>query len=715
MIGRDGRRRMLPVAAAQRQHGLPVRIEVRRGHLGDQFRCDVIDQPQHFIERAKWLVVQRHAGRTIHPRRRAFQRQRDLPFELTLPFRYLSRRQAVGRESRQLVADRRARLDGGLGRCAHVYTVRTGFGMEILERVHRIREAQLLAHALEETRAHAAAQDGVDQHDRIATRVAVRYGRRAEHDVRLRAVARDVAFRRRRWRERRGLEWRGVAVANRCPTGLVENLEQSVVIDVPRRGHHHLRRVVRSRVQLAQLAHAERTHRLAGAQDRIAVGMRAPHRLIVQLEHEIVGRVFHHADFLEHHLALEPQIFGAQQRPEDQIADYVHRLWEVLVEHARLIRRMLARRVGVERSAQHFERERDLARRARPGALEHHVLEEVRDAHALAGFVHRRGAHPGPETDRPYSRHVLREHGQSVGQRRAAQSRVGLSPNRAHRRERPPRRERGRPCDSAPSPPLCGSASLPAPAAAGSRSPPPCGRSLRWRSPRPSLGCSGVPSGFGMSAFMERRRRPRSSLSMSFTRTVSPFLTTSSVFSVRPCWSSEMCTRPSVPGRISTNAPNGVVLLTTASYVAPISGSLVSACTSERAFSIASPPTAAIVTNPVSSTVISAPVSSWMPRMVLPLGPMRSPIFSGLIIRVTMRGAYGERSGRGWASALFISPKMCSRPSRARASASRMILRSRPSILMSIWMDVMPVSVPATLKSMSPKWSSVPRMSVRMA
>ena len=34
---------------------------------------------------------------------------------------------------------------------------------------------------------------------------------------------------------------------------------------------------------------------------------------------------------------------------------------------------------------------------------------------------------------------------------------------------------------------------------------------------------------------------------------------------------------------------------------------------------------------------------------------------------------------------------------------------------MSIWIEVMPVVVPATLKSMSPRWSSEPRMSVRMA
>ena len=34
---------------------------------------------------------------------------------------------------------------------------------------------------------------------------------------------------------------------------------------------------------------------------------------------------------------------------------------------------------------------------------------------------------------------------------------------------------------------------------------------------------------------------------------------------------------------------------------------------------------------------------------------------------------------------------------------------------MSIWIEVMPFSVPATLKSMSPRWSSEPRMSVSTA
>ena len=48
-------------------------------------------------------------------------------------------------------------------------------------------------------------------------------------------------------------------------------------------------------------------------------------------------------------------------------------------------------------------------------------------------------------------------------------------------------------------------------------------------------------------------------------------------------------------------------------------------------------------------------------------------------------------------------------------SATSMISLVMPWILMSICSAVMPRSVPATLKSMSPRWSSSPRMSVSTA
>ena len=76
-----------------------------------------------------------------------------------------------------------------------------------------------------------------------------------------------------------------------------------------------------------------------------------------------------------------------------------------------------------------------------------------------------------------------------------------------------------------------------------------------------------------------------------------------------------------------------------------------------------------------------------------------------------MRGANSDSSERGSPIASAIWPRMNSRPSRAWVSASRRISNVTPVILMSIWSAVMPRSVPATLKSMSPRWSSTPAMS----
>ena len=92
-----------------------------------------------------------------------------------------------------------------------------------------------------------------------------------------------------------------------------------------------------------------------------------------------------------------------------------------------------------------------------------------------------------------------------------------------------------------------------------------------------------------------------------------------------------------------------------------------------------------------------------MPLMFLPPGPMMRPIFSVGTFREMTLGAKSEMSLRGCEMVWFMIPRMCSRPSRACPSAFWRISALTPSILMSICRAVMPSSVPATLKSMSPR------------
>ena len=97
--------------------------------------------------------------------------------------------------------------------------------------------------------------------------------------------------------------------------------------------------------------------------------------------------------------------------------------------------------------------------------------------------------------------------------------------------------------------------------------------------------------------------------------------------------------------------------------------------------------------------------------MTTPPLPITSRILSGLILILMMRGAKVESSLREPSIACFMISRICSRASRAWSSATFMISLVIDSILMSICSAVTPFSVPATLKSMSPRWSSSPRMS----
>ena len=93
---------------------------------------------------------------------------------------------------------------------------------------------------------------------------------------------------------------------------------------------------------------------------------------------------------------------------------------------------------------------------------------------------------------------------------------------------------------------------------------------------------------------------------------------------------------------------------------------------------------------------------------------MTIPMNSGLILIVEIRGAWSRSCSRDSGIASSIRSRMNSRASLACERAFRMISCVTPVILMSIWSAVTPSRVPATLKSMSPRWSSAPWMSVRI-
>ena len=112
---------------------------------------------------------------------------------------------------------------------------------------------------------------------------------------------------------------------------------------------------------------------------------------------------------------------------------------------------------------------------------------------------------------------------------------------------------------------------------------------------------------------------------------------------------------------------------------------------------------AATLMVPSSSMSILVPVCSVISRITLPPEPITSRILSFGTLITVMRGAVAATSERLPDRPFAISPRMCRRPSLACSSAIFMISKVMDVILMSIWSEVMPCSVPATLKSMSPR------------
>ncbi|MNC85040.1 hypothetical protein D3C83_06120 [compost metagenome] len=144
--------------------------------------------------------------------------------------------------------------------------------------------------------------------------------------------------------------------------------------------------------------------------------MISPEVLGEELVDEVVGRVLDHLDFFEDHLLLALDVFGAERRVHDDVRQDLDRQRQVLVEHLDVIAGVLLRGEGVHLAADRINRLRDVFGRARGGALEEHVLDEMRDAALLLRLVPGAAREPHADADRPNVRHPLREKTEAIRQ-----------------------------------------------------------------------------------------------------------------------------------------------------------------------------------------------------------------------------------------------------------------------------------------------------------
>ena len=181
--------------------------------------------------------------------------------------------------------------------------------------------------------------------------------------------------------------------------------DELVVADVPGRREHDLLRLVRAAVVAGERAPRDGRDDVGAADHRPSERVRAEDRLGRDVVDEVVRRVLHHRDLLEHDLALRVDV--DERRPEDHVRHHVERALEPIVRDARVDDGRLARRRRVQLAAELVEDLRDLLRRVARRALEEQVLDEVRDAGARVRLVARARADPEPERDRAHAGNAL--------------------------------------------------------------------------------------------------------------------------------------------------------------------------------------------------------------------------------------------------------------------------------------------------------------------
>src|SRR3954469_8392956 len=192
-------------------------------------------------------------------------------------------------------------------------------------------------------------------------------------------------------------------------------LDDPLVVDRACRGHHHVRAAVMRGEIAAQRIAVEGLQGLGRSQQR------APHRLvriaklIEMLEHHVIGRILRRADFLHNHALFALELVRHEGWIGEDVGQHVERQRHVGLHHARIISGGLGRGAGVEIAADRLDLLDDLARGARGGTLERHVLEQMRDAVLVGFLVAAADAGPNPERRGLKVRHGVGDYREAGG------------------------------------------------------------------------------------------------------------------------------------------------------------------------------------------------------------------------------------------------------------------------------------------------------------
>jgi hypothetical protein len=87
---------------------------------------------------------------------------------------------------------------------------------------------------------------------------------------------------------------------------------------------------------------------VARTENAVAVGVVPPEQRGVQIEYEVVRRIFNRRNLFEYDLSFEIEVFRTQQRCDHQVSQNIQRNGDVRVQHPRLKARVLPCSIRVQ-------------------------------------------------------------------------------------------------------------------------------------------------------------------------------------------------------------------------------------------------------------------------------------------------------------------------------------------------------------------------------
>src|SRR5947209_3545711 len=133
------------------------------------------------------------------------------------------------------------------------------------------------------------------------------------------------------------------------------------------------------------------------------------------LEYHVIRRILCGPDLLHDHALFALQLVRHERGVGQDVRQYVERQRHVRLHHPRVIGGGFGRGAGIEVPADRLDLLDDFARTAPGGALERHMLEQMRNAMLVRLFVTATHACPNAERRRFQMRHGVSDHRQARG------------------------------------------------------------------------------------------------------------------------------------------------------------------------------------------------------------------------------------------------------------------------------------------------------------